>query len=106
MKKDTKHIIIGTVICAAMMLLFLGFSNKLPENVPVQITIDGSVGNTMPKNLFIFGLPIIFAVVSLVKGFSLNKKQNVKIYNYYIIPGIAVLLSAAILFTALNFQGV
>ncbi|MEA4964613.1 MAG: DUF1648 domain-containing protein [Oscillospiraceae bacterium] len=103
MKREIKHLIIGSMICAATMLLFLAFGNQLPNHVPVQITIDGSVGNTLPKPLFIFGLPIVFTAVNLAKGWSLIRKQGASIYSFYIIPGIAVLLSVAILWTALGF---
>lgn len=102
MKNGKLHLIIGTAICLATMLLFLAFSNKLPERVPIQITASGSVGNTLPKPLFVFGVPVIFAVVNLIKGLSNAEKENPSIYSFYIIPGISILLSVAILWMALG----
>jgi len=103
MKSAKKHVIIGTTICAATMLIFWAFRNELPENVPVQIAMDGSVGNTLPKPLFIFGLPIIFAAINLIRGLSLIRKGDASAYRFYVIPVIVVLLSAAILWTSLSF---
>lgn len=102
MKNGKKHLIIGTVICAATMLLFLAFNSKLPETVPIQFTTDGSVGNTLPKTLLVFGLPVIFAVLNLIRGVSLARKEKISAYNYYIIPGVTVVVSIVIIFMALN----
>lgn len=102
MKNRKKHIIIGTVICAATMFLFLAFSNKLPENVPVQITNNGSVGNTLPKPLLVFGMPVVYAVVNLIRVLQLARKEDASTYNYYIFPGIAVILSIVTLWTGLS----
>ncbi len=94
MKTEKIHLIIGTVICAATTLLFLAFYNQLPESVPIQITIDGSAGNVLPKPVFVFGLPIIFVAVNLIKNLPRYKEKNTPAYSFYIIPGIAVVLSA------------
>jgi len=58
----------------------------------VQITIDGSLASTLPKSLFVFGLPLIFVVVNLVKKLSLARKIDVSTYGFYIIPVMAILL--------------
>ena len=102
MQKRKIHLLIGTAICAATMLLFLSFWNKLPSNIPLQITVDGSAGNVVPKPLFVFGMPVIFAVINFFKGLSLINKENAATYHFYIIPGIALLLSALTLITALH----
>jgi len=102
MKNEKKHLIIGTVICAATMLLFLAFSSKLPDIVPIQIATDGSVGNTLPKPVLVFGMPIVFAVVNLVRGSTLARKEKTSAYRFYIVPGIAVLISIGTIILALN----
>jgi len=102
MKNGKTHLIIGTAICAATMLLFLAFNNKLPENVPIQITADGSAGNTLPKPLFIFGFPVVFVMVNLIKNLSRVREENTSAYTFYVIPGIALILSAATLWMALS----
>lgn len=104
MKSNKIHIVLGTVICAATMLLFLAFNSKLPESIPIQITIDGSVGNTLPKPLFVFGLPVAFVAVNLIRSLSLAKKEDTSTYSFYIVPGIALLISAATLWLALSIQ--
>jgi uncharacterized membrane protein len=102
MKNGKIHLIIGTAICAATMLLFLAFYNQLPESVPIQITIDGSVGNAIPKQLFVFGFPIIFVVVNLIKALQLARKENAPVCSFYIVPVIAVILSVLTLGFAMS----
>jgi len=102
MNGTKKHLVIGTAICAATILLFLVFNNQLPDLVPVQISIGGSVGNALPKPLVVFGMPVVFAVVNIVRGLLLVQRENTPAYQYYIIPGIAVLYSIVTILWALN----
>jgi hypothetical protein len=96
------HLVIGTAICAALMLLFIAFSNRLPENIPIQITIDGSPRNSLPKSLFVYGIPVVFMIVNLINKLPRSKKASVPVYRYYIIPGIAIVLSVLALVFALS----
>lgn len=102
MKNGKIHLIISTLICAMTMLLFLAFSSKLPADVPVQITSKGSVGNTMPKNIFIFGLPTVFVIINLARGLKLINSEKTSIHSYYIIPIIVVILSVITLWMGIN----
>lgn len=102
MKKELKHLIIGTVICLVPMLLFFLFRDKLPDSVPVQITADGTAGNRIPKPVFIYVTPLIFAFANILRGLSLNGKPGVNMYNYYIVPGIVVAISVFALWMATN----
>jgi hypothetical protein len=86
------------------MLLFLAFSSRLPENVPIQITLGGSAGNTLPKALFVFGLPAVFAAVNLIRGLALVNKEKSSAYSFYVIPAIAILLSILVLIMALRWR--
>jgi len=98
MEDHKKHIIIGTFICAATVLLFLVFSNQLPDVVPIQIAADGSIGNTLPKPVVMFGFPVVFVVANLLRGSSLLQKELSPAYSFYIVPGIAVVLSLITIF--------
>jgi uncharacterized membrane protein len=99
---NKKHMLIGTIICASTMLLFLFFYKQLPTEVPLQITMDGSKGNALPKTLFVFGFPIIFVIVNLIKTISLVKNENISVYQFYLIPGIAIIISVLTLLLALK----
>ncbi|MDR1954040.1 MAG: DUF1648 domain-containing protein [Clostridiales Family XIII bacterium] len=103
MKTGKIHLIIGTALCAAIMLLFAAFWNRLPETVVIQIALDGSAGNTLPKPLFVFGMPLLFAVINIV-GLSFSKKENISVYRFYIVPAAAILVSIVILVMALNLN--
>jgi hypothetical protein len=102
MKNNKAHFIIGTAICVATLLLFLAFWERLPEAVAMQITIDGSAGNSVPKPVFVFGLPILFTAINLYKGLSLLQEEKTSIIKFYIVPGIAVVVSVLALLVGLN----
>ena len=99
-----KHLVIGTVVCLATMLLFLAFYGKMPDSIPLQIRVDGSVGNAIPKPLLTFGMPVAFAVINLVRGLTLSQRDEAPAYGFYIVPGIAVLLSIVTVVMALNIS--
>jgi len=100
------HLLAGTGICLATMLLFLAFRNSLPERVPLQLRLDGSLGNFIPRDLFVFGLPLAFAAVNLFFGqqylASGNSSANYRPYKFYVVPAIMILLSALTLFWTLR----
>ena|GEM_PF-495183 len=104
MKNSKLHLIIGTVICVSTMILFLAFWNKLPDVVPLQITADGSAGNSFPKPSLVFGLPIIFAVFNLFRGVSLCREENPATSKFYIVPAFAVVAAIVSLIMGLNLQ--
>jgi hypothetical protein len=101
MKNRKIHLIIGTALCAALIFLFAAFWNRLPETVVIQTALDGSAGNTLPKPLFVFGMPLLFAVINFV-GLSFSKKEDISVYRFYIVPAAAVLVSIVILIMALH----
>ncbi|MDR2702933.1 MAG: DUF1648 domain-containing protein [Cellulomonadaceae bacterium] len=102
MKAGEKHLIIGTVICALMGVLFFALRSRLPAQVPLQFRLDGTSGNHIPRDLFVFGLPLVFAALNLAfsKQF-LDNSTNVtartlaagSTLKFYIVPAIVVLLS-------------
>lgn len=101
MKNRKIHAVIGSVICAATVLLFLAFWDRLPETIAIQMTTSGTAGNTLPKPLFVFGLPLIFLAINIFKSVPLLKKDDVAVYKFYIIPAVVVLISISILAMAL-----
>ena len=44
-----KHIIIGSIICLATLLIFLVFWGKLPAEVPIHFDSAGNVNSTLPN---------------------------------------------------------
>lgn len=104
MDKQKKHFYIGTIICASMILLFLFFRKELPDKVPVQIKSDGTVGNTVPKDVLIFGFPAIFIFINILRSLHLLKEEKVSPVNFYIIPLITVVLSVVMLIMGLSLS--
>ena len=102
MKSNRAHFVIGTAICAATLLLFLAFWERLPDVVAMQITTDGSAGNSAPKPVLVFGLPILFTAINIMKGLSLLQEEKPPVVRFYIVPAIAVAVSIFALLVGLN----
>ena len=43
-----KHIMIGSLICVATVLIFLVFWGKLPSDVPIHFDSNGNVNSVLP----------------------------------------------------------
>ena len=61
----------------------------------------GNANSTLPKAVVVFGIPLICALLNLISGFSLIKKKEPKIFMYYIIPVIAIIVAVVVLILSL-----
>ena len=50
--KNEKHIIIGSIICLATLLIFLAFWGQLPAEVPIHFDSSGNVTLHYQKRLW------------------------------------------------------
>ena len=89
MKSSKKHIIIGTLLCMMTMVIFLLFYGKLPESIPVHFD---SAGN-----------PNSFCVLlNFIAGFSITKRQDKKIYMFYIVPILAFVVVGVMVYLGMK----
>ena len=95
-----KHIIIGSVICLAALLIFAAFWGQLPADVPIHFDAEGNVNSTLAKPAVVFGIPVICALLNLFAGFALMKKQEKRTFMYYLVPVISIVVSIVILVLA------
>jgi len=96
-----QHLLIGTLICLATLLLFLSFRSRMPDLVPLQLQAGGVGGNHVPRDALVFGFPIIMALVNLYRGFFLLKANVVRAISFYLIPVAAFLLAITTIVFAL-----
>ena len=96
-----KHIIVGSLICVATVLIFLIFWGKLPTDVPIHFDSSGNANSTLPKAVVVFGIPAICAILNVFSGFSLMKKKDERTFMYYLVPAISVVVAAVVLVLAL-----
>lgn len=96
-----KHIMIGSLICAATVLIFLVFWGNLPSDVPIHFDSNGNVNSVLPKAVVVFGIPAICALLNVFSGFALVNKNEERTFMYYLIPAISVIVAAVILVLAL-----
>lgn len=94
-------VIIGSVICFATLIIFLAFYKQLPAEVPIHFDNKGNVNSAWPREVVVFGIPIFFTIVNLISGYSLQKKGEFRMFMYYILPFIAVVVSIVVLVLAL-----
>ena len=95
-----KHIMIGSLICVATVLIFLVFWGKLPSDVPIHFDSNGNVNSVLPKTAVVFGTPAICAILNVFSGFALMKRTK-KAFMYYLIPVISIIVAVVILVLAL-----
>lgn len=69
---NKKAFIITTILCLLPMLLGAYFYKELPREIPTKWYMDGTVGQYMPKEVTIFGLPAMMAVINTLVHFGLN----------------------------------
>lgn len=96
-----KHVLIGSIICLATVVIFLVFWGKLPADVPIHFDSDGNVNSTLPKAAVVFGIPAVCTLLNVFSGMSLAAKQEKRVLFYYLLPVISIIVSAVVLALAL-----
>lgn len=106
---NKKAFIITTILCLLPMLLGAYFYKELPREIPTKWYMDGTVGQYMPKEVTIFGLPAMMAVINTLVHFGLNtdpKTGNIarktKALGKWICPVLSLLLVPMSIFWALG----
>ena len=99
-RENKKILILSVAICLLPIILGGILYNKLPDKMPIHFTISNEPDSYAPKNLALFGLPIIMAVVqaiSIIFTSKVAKQENnkkpkiIKIMEWFI-PIVTVLL--------------
>ncbi|MDR2043334.1 MAG: DUF1648 domain-containing protein [Clostridium sp.] len=100
--KIAVHTVISTVICLLMMAIFLAFSAKLPNSVPIHWDTHGNVSNSIPKPWLVFGFPVAYALVNLIAAASLVVKKEKGLWKLYIVPAVAIIVTIIVLYLGLK----
>ena len=75
-KKNKKIWIFSVIICLLPIILGIVLYHKLPEQMPIHFTINNIPDNYAHKNLALFGLPILMAIVQAIWVLVTNLKTN------------------------------
>lgn len=102
MKSSMKHIVISTIVCALTLVIFLAFYNKLPESIPIHFDSAGNANSYWPRDIVVFGVPAVCAVLNLLAGFYLKKQEDKAPFMFYIMPAVSVIAAAAMVFLGLK----
>lgn len=99
MKKTSKEFLISTIICLLPLVFGLLVYKKLPLEIPTKWYSDGTVGQYMPKEFTVFGMPLLFALINALVHFGMNtdpKRQNIgsmmKDLGKWMIPVMSVVI--------------
>ena len=74
--KNYKKLIISVLVCLSPMILGAILYGRLPEQIPILYTINNTPYNYGHKNLVLFGLPILMAIVQVICLLVTNLKTN------------------------------
>ncbi len=97
--KNYKTLILTVTICLLPMVLGGVLYNKLPDQMPIHFTINDQPDNYAPKEVALFGIPVLMAIVQTIcilftmktQRKEENKPKIIKIFEWFI-PIITVLL--------------
>ena len=75
MKNLKKADIIAVVLCLCAVIPGAAVWSRLPDSVTTHWNINGEPDGAMPKALVVFGLPVIFAVMTLICCFFVRRYE-------------------------------
>lgn len=81
-KRIRKKLILSVIICLLPIILGIAFYNKLPEQMPIHFTINNTPDNYAPKNIALFAVPAIMAIIQaicIIFTTKINKLNNTEI---------------------------
>lgn len=96
-----KHTVIGMVLCLLPAVAFFLVYDRLPDQVPVHFDITGQADGFLPKTVAVFGIPALFMVIQGIQAAKLLG-QEAGAWRFYLIPGIAWVVTAITLCAAIR----
>ena len=98
-KKNRNKLIITVLVCLLPTILGIVLYNQLPEQMPIHFTIGDTPDNYASKNLALFGIPIIMAIVqaicllaTTIKMKNIEEKPRIVKIMEWFIPIVTVLM--------------
>lgn len=111
MKKISKEFLVSTIICLLPLAFGLLIYQKLPQEIPTKWYSDGTVGQYMPKEFTVFGMPLFFVLMNALVHFAMNtdpKRQNIgsmmKILGKWIVPVMSVIMIPMALLWGMGYR--
>ena len=111
MKKTSKEFIISTIICVLPLIFGLLVYKKLHQEIPTKWYSDGTVGQYMPKEFTVFGMPLFFILMNALVHFAMNtdpKRQNIgsmmRTLGKWTIPVLSVVTVPMALLWGMGYQ--
>lgn len=105
MKKINKKLIISCCLCLLPILIGLIYYKKLPENIAIHFDINNNPDNYFQKDIFIFGMPVLMALLQAISMLKYDdKKENRKVNAAYscVIPLTTIIMYIVTIMYALG----
>ena len=74
-KKFNSTFFITTILCFVPMILGIVLWDKLPSELPMNYGFNNEIRHLAPKWINVILLPIIFAVLNIIKSISMTEKD-------------------------------
>lgn len=97
-KKFNSTFFITTILCFVPMILGIVLWDKLPSELPMNYGFNNEIRHLAPKWVNVILLPIIFAVLNIIKSISMTEKdienigRKLSVITVWIIPIMSVLI--------------
>lgn len=111
MKKNSKEMLLSTILCLLPIVFGIVVYNKLPQEIPTKWYADGTTGQYMSKAVTVFALPMGMAVVNMLVHFCMNtdpKRKNIegvlRTIGKWFSPVLSILLVPCSLLWGLGYE--
>lgn len=111
MKKDNKTLFITCILCLLPVVLALVLYDKLPDQIPIHFSGNGTPDNYLPKALAVFGLPVILTAINAYLHFRLStdpRKENasfaIKQISKWLVPVLSLVFLPISMFMSMGAE--
>ncbi|WP_197034479.1 SdpI family protein [Streptobacillus canis] len=70
---NKKKVMISIVLCLLPIIYGLAVYSRLPEMIPTHWNFSGEIDGYTSKNMFIFGMPLLFAAINAFSIFGVKE---------------------------------
>ena len=99
-----RQIVLGSLVCLAVMVVLLLCWNWLPERIPVEYNARGDVSATLPKPAVVLGMPVLCCLLNVLVICQIQTRIRWSVFSPYLgwmMPVLAVVFCGMILIGSL-----
>lgn len=104
-KVDKKSLVVGVILCLLPILVGLYYYNMLPSEIAIHFDSNSNPNDFVGKELGVFGLPSLMAVIFIFTSFALDSKEMAKkgvMIVKFVLPVLSIIFQGLIIYYALG----